>query len=66
MRNARKTDFILDLEKEVPMSEATTLREANPRINQIAVLYDLKTSNTRHFKFIRKYMTLEKLLNELS
>lgn len=78
MRNAKKTKVLLELERLIDehpstlleagrksMSEATTVKEAIPRINQLAVLYDLKPSNVKHFKFIVKFMQLEKQINEL-
>ena len=43
---------------------ATTLKEMMPRASQIAVLYDLELSNTKHFKLAVRFMELEKQLKK--
>ncbi len=34
-----------------------------PRFRQLALLYDMRISNAKHFKFLDKYIKLEKKLN---
>ena len=46
-------------------NQATTLREIMPRATQLALLYDLKLSNTKHFKFVVRFMEIEKELKTL-
>ena len=62
MKNAKKTKFILDLEKP---EERVTVKSMIPRATQLALLYDQKLSNTKHFKFVVRFMEIEKELKTL-
>ena len=62
MKNPRKTTQILDLEKP---EERVTVKSMIPRATQLALLYDQKLSNTKHFKFVVRFMEIEKELKTL-
>ena len=44
---------------------ATTLREIIPRATQLALLHDQRLTNTKHFKFVRRFIEMEKELKAL-
>lgn len=44
---------------------ATTLRGIIPRAQQLETLYDQRLANTKHFKFVVRFMEMEKELKAL-
>ena len=41
--------------------QSMTLKALLPRMNQLAVLYDMKLSNTKHFKLIKFIVEIERI-----
>ena len=43
--------------KSITERSKATLRRSFPRMNQLALIHDLKLSNAKHFKLLRKLIT---------